>query len=230
MTSISKKIRRIYQTNGFNGLIEAACFKFLSKIFTTPTRKIALFNGVAVRGVPFFAKQDIFPSHENELISSIRKYVTSGQTVILIGGGSGASTVVAAHQVGTQGKVIAYEANKNSFLRCQDTIKINHVENIVNVYHSIIEKPVYLKGEIGNPQKLLAKELSYCDVLVMDCEGAETPILENLKIRPRLIIVETHPLLGSPKEKIESLLISLNYKIIETDSTRDFLDVLVATK
>jgi len=38
-----------------------------------------------------------------------------------------------------------------------------------------------------------SNQLPDCDVLEMDCEGADTSILSNLNIRPRVIIVEIHP-------------------------------------
>ena len=230
MTSSIKKGKKLLKEHGFSGLIEATAFKILSKCFHVPSRKIAVFNGVAVRGASFYSKTDIFPEHEDELISAIRNNIKNGEKVILIGGGSGASTVVAAHQVGNSGSVIAYEANKNSFARSKETINLNKVEDRVKIHHAIIEKPVYLLGEIGEPPTIPAKDFSECDVLVMDCEGAELPILENIKIRPRLIIVEAHPLLNSPKEEIIKLLEKLGYDIISSDARRESLDVLSAIR
>ena len=230
MTSLIKKIKKLKSDNGFSGLIEAMSYKFLTKCFSTPSRKIAVFNGIAVRGASIYSKNDIFPEHEAELISAIRNYVQNGNKVLVIGGGSGASTVAVAHQVGSMGKVIAYEGNKNSAAMSKETINLNKVNDRVEIIHAIIEKPVYLLGEIGNPPTIPAKDFPECDALIMDCEGAETPILQNLKIKPKLIIVETHPLLNSPKEEIIKLLEKLNYKIISSDSRNDeSIDVLSAT-
>ena len=124
MTSSVKKAKRLYKEHGFVGLIEAISFKILAKCFHVPSRKIAVFNGVAVRGASFYSKTDIFPKHEDELISAIRNYVKNGEKVLVIGGGSGASTVVVAHQVGKTGNVIAYEGNRNSFARVKETIHL----------------------------------------------------------------------------------------------------------
>ena len=228
MTSFNKKIKRLYREHGFSGLIEAVIFKFLGKCFNVPSRKIAVFNGIAVRGASFYSKTDIFPEHESELISAIRNYVKNGEKVLVIGGGSGASSVVVAHQIGNTGSVIVYEGNKNSAARTRETININKVNDRVEIQHAIIEKPVYLLGEIGNPPTIPASDLSECDALVMDCEGAEIPILQNMKIRPRLIIVEAHPLLNSPKDKVIELLEQLGYEIISSESRNKFLDVLSA--
>ena len=230
MASLNKKIKRLYSEKGFSGLVEAISFTFLARCFHVPSRKIAVFNGIAVRGASFYSKEDIFPKHEDELISAIRNYVKNGEKVLLIGGGSGASTVVVAHQVGKTGSVIAYEANRNSFARTKETINLNKVDDRVKIYHAIIEKPVYLLGDLGDPPLIPTRDFSECDVLVMDCEGAEIPILQNLQISPRLIIVEAHPLLNSPKEEVIKLLDKLGYEIISSDSRGESLDVLCAIK
>ena len=230
MTSSTKKGKKLYKEHGFSGLIEAISFKFLAKCFHVPSRKIAVFNGVAVRGTSFYSKNDIFPEHEDELISAIRNYVKHGEKVLVIGGGSGASTVVVAHQVGPTGHVIAYEGNRNSFARSKETINLKKVDDRVEIHHAIIEKPIYLLGDIGNPPTIPAKDFPECDALVMDCEGAELPILENIQIRPRLIIVESHPSLNSPKEVIVKLLEKLEYEIISSDGRRESLDVLSAIR
>ena len=227
MNSSTKKSKN---KMGFSRLVQAGLFKILAKCFHVPSRKIAVFNGVAVRGASLSSKIDIFPEHEAELISAIRNHVKNGEKVLVIGGGSGASTVVVAHQVGKTGSVIAYEANRNSFARTKETINLNKVDDRVKIYHAIIEKPVYLVGELGDPPLIPTKDFSECDVLVMDCEGAEIPILQNLQISPRLIIVEAHPLLNSPKEEVIKLLDKLGYEIISSDSRRESLDVLSAIK
>ena len=100
----------------------------------------------------------------------------------------------------------------------------------MKIYHAIIEKPVYLLGDLGDPPLIPTRDFSECDVLVMDCEGAEIPILQNLQISPRLIIVEAHPLLNSPKEEVIKLLDKLGYEIISSDSRGESLDVLSAIK
>ena len=64
----------------------------------------------------------------------------------------------------------------------------------------------------------------------MDCEGAELPILQNLIIKPRLIIVETHPMFNSPEEKIIELLKNLNYDIISNDLRQESFEILSAIR
>ena len=230
MTSSIKKGKKLYNKQGLSGLIQAGLFNFLAKCYHVPSRKIAVFNGVAVRGAGLYSKIDIFPEHEAQLISAIRNHVKNGEKALVIGGGSGASTVVVAHQVGNTGSVVSYEGNKNSFARVKETINLNKVDDRVVVHHTIVEKPVYLLGEIGDPPTLPAKDFPDCDVLVMDCEGAELPILQNIKIRPRLIIVETHPSLNAPKAETIKLLDKLGYNIISSDARGKILDVISAIR
>lgn len=225
-----KKMKKSKNKPGFSKLVQAGLFKILAKCFHVPSRKIAVFNGVAVRGTSLSSRIDIFPEHESELISAIRNYVKNGEKAMVIGGGSGASTVVVAHQVGNTGKVLSYEGNKNSFARVKETINLNKVDDRVEVFHTIVEKPVYLLGEIGEPPTLAAKDFPDCDVLVMDCEGAELPILQNIAIRPRLIIVETHPSLNSSKENAIKLLTDMGYEIISTNTRGESQDIVSATR
>ena len=230
MTSSVKKGKKSKNKMGFSILVQAGIFKILAKCFNIPTRKIAVFNGVAVRGAGLYSKTDVFSDHEAELITAIRNHVKNGEKVMVIGGGSGASTVVVAHQVGLLGSVESYEANKNSLARVKETISLNKVDDRVQVHHAIVEKPVYLLGEIGNPPLLPAKDFPECDALVMDCEGAELSILQNITIRPRLIIVETHPSLNSSKDDAIKLLENMEYEVISSDSRGESQDVLSAIR
>jgi hypothetical protein len=70
--------------------------------------------------------------------------------------------------------------------------------------------------DLDNTKKIDVEDLPECDVLEMDCEGAEKEILKKLQIKPRVIIVETHPDFESPPSEIKSILISMNYKVLKT--------------
>ena len=83
---------------------------------------------------------------------------------------------------------------------------------------------------VGDAPTLLAKDFPECDALVMDCEGAELLILQNLIIRPRLIIVETHPMFDSPEEKITELLKNLGYDIISNNLRQESVEILSAIR
>lgn len=48
--------------------------------------------------------------------------------------------------------------------------------------------------------------LPACDILELDCGGAEMVILRNMTIRPRVIAVEAHGLYGAPTVAVKELL------------------------
>jgi hypothetical protein len=50
-------------------------------------------------------------------------------------------------------------------------------------------------------------------VLQLDCEGAEVEILRELIVQPRVILVETHGLFGSPTDLVASLLEKRGYVV-----------------
>ena len=222
------KGKKILKEKGFSQLIRSGIFKFLANRYDIPSRKIGVFNGVAVRGVSLQSNNDIFPEHEAELIAAIRSFVKNKDVAVVVGGGSGASTVAVAHMVGNHGKVTTFEGEKYSVEKVKETLKLNKVDDWVSVKHAIIEKPIHLEGDTGDAKIVYSKDLPDCDSLIMDCEGAELPILKNLKIRPKLIIVETHTAFDSPKEKVAEELEQLGYKIISSEVRQESLDVLSA--
>jgi hypothetical protein len=50
--------------------------------------------------------------------------------------------------------------------------------------------------------------------LELDCEGAEKEILSEMKIRPDVIIVETHPNFNSGPKIIQEILAQKGYRIV----------------
>ena len=58
-----------------------------------------------------------------------------------------------------------------------------------------------------------ASQLPPCNVLELDCQGAEVEILRELVIQPRVILVETHELYGAPTDLVASLLKRRGYII-----------------
>lgn len=201
--------------------------KVLTKLYDLPFRKIAVYNGVAVRNARLLDKKDTFPEHEKELIEAIRKYVSNNDRVVLIGGGRGASSVVAAHQVGNSGRVIVIEALKSLSKQIQNTITLNKVSEIVNVQHAIVERSIHLKGNSDGAEIISAKNLPECDVLVMDCEGAELYILQNIAKKPQKIIVETHSHFGSTADAIKKILNNLDYEIVFNKVRSQNISILV---
>lgn len=74
-----------------------------------------------------------------------------------------------------------------------------------------------------------ASDLDRCDVLEMDCEGAEADIIKDLTEFPDTIIVETHPEKGTPTPEVERALREHGYDISDKRVDRDDGHVLMAT-
>ena len=70
---------------------------------------------------------------------------------------------------------------------------------------------VYSDGEVASV--VAPKDLPECDILEMDCKGAERIILAGMTIRPRAIAVETHRVYRSPTEVVHEALEKLGYAV-----------------
>jgi len=53
-------------------------------------------NGVAVPGTEFDEEHSIHPEHERIAVAGLRRYVHRGDSIVVIGGGWGTTSVVAA--------------------------------------------------------------------------------------------------------------------------------------
>lgn len=156
------------------------------------------------------------PGYESGLIKGIRTQVKDADTVVIVGGGWGVSTVAATKQAGEQGQVITYEGGKESVEKVVDTVQLNGVEDRVSVQHAVVGDAMSLRGDGTDAKVVSPVELPDCDVLVLDCEGTEMEILDKIEIRPRAIIVETHGMYGATKADVRNKLTSAGYKMIES--------------
>lgn len=140
--------------------------------------------------VPWYTPSNI-PDYKQPNVTQVRNRVRPGDTVTVIGGGQGVTSVVAARQTGPDGSVIIYEGSKERALRIQESLNLNDVTDICEVRAAIVGSGLSVEGA-ESTTRIPADELSPVDVLEMDCEGAEIDILRELTIRPRVIIVESH--------------------------------------
>jgi hypothetical protein len=85
----------------------------------------------------------------------------------------------------------------------------------VDVRHAIVGSAVELAGEADGALLVPPDEIPACDVLELDCEGAEVEVLTSLRITPRAILVETHGMLGAPTERVRGILTASGYEIVE---------------
>lgn len=196
--------------------------------------KIGVHNGVAVKGaVKLFDFRDRFPDYESALVSAIRTQVQEGDSVIIVGGGLGVSTVAAAEATRRDGKVETYEGSAEQYRIVKNTTSLNKVEGCTNTNHAIVgsfldhSRDSY--GEPENAEIVNPSTLSNPDVLVLDCEGAELEILSNLSSNPDTVIVETHGFLDSPEKDVREILSEKGYDVVDRGIELESKGVYVLT-
>jgi hypothetical protein len=156
--------------------------------------------------------QDI-PDYENALCQGLQQSVNEGDHVVIVGGGFGVTTVHAARQTGRHGRVTSFEASKERSSCLEWGIKVNGKEKNAKVVHALVGAEVKVDGEIADATQIMPKELPSCDVLELDCEGAEREILQKIEQRPRVILVETHGFRGAPTQTVRKQLVNMGYTV-----------------
>lgn len=189
--------------------------------------KIQMINGVGVRKGGVLDRNDVFHDYEEVLVSHIRENVNSGDNVVVVGGGIGVSSVVAARQSKPDGSVTVYEASVEQFDILVETIEINNMFDAINPHHAAVGEPKELLGEPGDFEMVSPEALPSAEVFVFDCEGSELDILKQSNL-PETVIVETHGELGSPSKDVKSVLEQTHQKVRE-DVMKPDEDVVVIT-
>ncbi|MCV0411890.1 FkbM family methyltransferase [Nitrosarchaeum sp.] len=187
-----------------------------------------------------------------------KKYlkINSNDVVIDIGAHIGLFTLYVS-QFCKEGKIYAYEPVKTNFELLIENIKINSLKQ-VNAYncavldskkkiqiflndddagHSIYTKSQNSVLVESTSLKNIFDEnqIQFCNLLKMDCEGAEYEILKNLPLeyfkKINKIVMEYHMFNKFPEklEEIKLILASQNFKI-KVDSTTPDMGILYASK
>jgi len=193
--------------------------------------KIAEYNSVQVRTDRIFG-DSVRPNYEQALVSAIEERTEKGNGIVIIGGGYGVSTVRAAEAVGISGSVVTYEGSENHVEYIKETVDMNGVQKIVDIEHAIVGEALQLLDDPGDAEVIGPGDLPECDVLAMDCEGAEKEILNKLVIRPSTVIVETHDHLESTEQNARRQLEEMGYTIVssELESQEPRVTVLAGAK
>lgn len=186
-----------------------------------PTVRTRVLNGVAVPSTDLEEDADIYPDHEGAVVRALRHNVRRGDRVVVVGGGWGTTTVVAARMTHFEGEVTTFEPTSEMLATIQRTIEVNRVDDLVTLEHAAIgsvsdsTERIFgdVDGEVRPPSAI-----PECDVLDVDCEGAELDVLRGLEVRPRLLAVEAHPHLGCSHDDVEFELDRLGYEIVERES------------
>lgn len=223
MVNVLRKACRVYVDEGSHTLIRKGLqFGYDNYVRPLLPQRVVSYNGVLVRashlGDALIPWQNTDVSeYEDTIIQGIRQHTRKGDTIVIVGGGWGVSSVVAAEQVGDSGKVITFEGSRDAVEKVKETADLNGVADRISVRHAVVSQAISLRGEKDSAQVIPPEELPNCNLLSLDCEGAEMSILEEMSIRPGNVIVETHGMYGSPKTSVESQLEEIRYEVLSKD-------------
>lgn len=172
-------------------------------------RKKSTCNGVKTRRAYLFDRTTEWPDYEEELLETLRTNVSPDDSVVIVGGGWGVSAVTAAERGAT---VTVYEPSNEQVKRVRETAAINDVAESITVRHAKVGETGEVWGE-SSASVVSPSDLPKCDLLELDCEGAELEILRAITIQPPVIAVEVHPSHGVSEEDVRDVLTDLGYEI-----------------
>lgn len=145
--------------------------------------------------------------------------IRAGDEVVVVGAGHGVVTTWAARMVGDSGHVFAYEGADEQADTARNTVAANGLSERVTLKTAVVGSDinVYGEGEVSD-EVIPPADLPACDVLILDCEGAELAILRGIDQRPRVVLVEVHPdLLDSSGQPVADWLAEQDYETIAYD-------------
>jgi len=167
-------------------------------------------NGVRHKAIIGNAYSVICPvgtdDYEKGLLSSLRNIELAGKKVCLVGGGYGVTARYASRR--SNHEVEVFEPSDYlcvTYLKDIENAEINHA-------YFYTDDETYHSADLAS--RVETSDLPICDVLVLDCEGAEQPILKNLDQHPSHVIVETHPHLGIKTNNILEILRGNGYTVV----------------
>ncbi|WP_287256472.1 FkbM family methyltransferase [Mesorhizobium sp.] len=177
--------------------------------------------------IPPLAKRlrDI-PEYEDALVTGLRRHALAGDRVVIVGGGWGVTAVIAALAIGESGSVVCFEGAEDNVEKVRWAASRSGVADRLNVMHAVVGASIQVYSEGVEGTLFEPEDLPECDLLQLDCEGAEIPILMRMKIRPRAVIVETHGFLGSSTNTVERLLVDLGYRIVTKTVAESSLETM----
>lgn len=219
MVSI-KKIKKVYHDDGIGQLLRKSIrYGYDNYIRPKLPLQTVTYNEVTVLasrwGDQFIPWHTVdISGYEEALGRGLRQHVSHGDTVVIVGGGWGVTSVIAAEQAGEQGRVVTFEGSANEIENIRQTLELNGAADQVNIRHTVVAEAISLRGDRGDAEAIAPSELPDCDVLVLDCEGAETEIIDEMEIQPETLLVETHGMLGAPPDKVSSQLEQSGYNIV----------------
>lgn len=177
--------------------------------------KIGVYNGVAVRDRALLDLTDEQPDYEGSLIEAIRSTVKTSDECVVVGGGRGVSGVVTANAVGPTGSVHIYEGGAEQCELVNETVELAQVSDWTRTNHAIVSEGIDVYGDTGGATRVEPNELPKCNVLILDCEGAEIDIIRSIDQQPETIVVETHGIFDSPEADVREVLSEAEYDVVD---------------
>jgi hypothetical protein len=181
-----------------------------------PTKEdnLAKFNGVYVSYEKTKYLDAILGlvNYEGPLVRELKDCAAHANCIIIVGGGYGVSTTKAAKYSDEDTEIISYEGSETMFQRLLCTLSINNVSG-VNTKKKIVGDPISVASDTVTDESISPSELPASDLLILDCEGTEKQILNQMTHQPSTIIVETHGQYGSPVEDINEILLRKGYSL-----------------
>jgi hypothetical protein len=153
------------------------------------------------------------PGYEQALVTALKANVGPGDRVVIVGGGLGVTSVIAATAAGASGHVDCYEGDRRGMTRIRQVARLNVVSDRITAHHAIVGKAIAVSGNAAAARSILPCDMPDCDVLELDCEGSEIGILSDMVIRPGVILVETHGFLGAPTDWVRAILEARGYHV-----------------
>lgn len=152
--------------------------------------------------------------YEAALIGALREAAREGDRIVVVGGGLGVTAVKATQAAGPRGSVVCFEGSADQIRLMRRTFERNGLSAAIEIRHAIVARDIGVYGIVKDGAPVLPPDaLPPCDLLELDCEGAEIPILEGLAFRPRAIVVETHGVHGAPTADVRAALERMGYEV-----------------
>jgi len=160
--------------------------------------RVGIYNGVAVQDVPFFSPSDHTPHKKATLWAATKAALSPNASVAFVGGGKGIVPVKTA-QRGHEVTVI--EGARELVCQLEQTAGLNAID--LDVVHGVVGDGANVWGDDTDARTVQPSALD-ADVVVLDCEGAETSILPLPNVGT--VVVETHPFHGVTETEVRAAL------------------------
>lgn len=164
------------------------------------------------------------PSYEAGLIDGLNRNAKTGDRIVIVGAGIGITVAVALKKVGSTGSVKCIEGSSDCLGQTKQTLSLNNLTGQAQLFHAIVGEDISVYKSKDVAEVLPASDLPDCDLLELDCEGAEVKILREMTIRPKTILVETHGTHGAPTNVVWSLLEDLGYTVQHLGVAEPYLE------